>query len=680
MIRIALSSDAKGHGNSATLIASILRRTKSPVHVRCWCRDYLPESFQLGSLEVEFFPAAEEVSGRYPGHVNRAVFDRLRIIRDGTDWDRCLIMDHDMVALCDLAPYFAEDFEETLLMGRLFGPGNTLGLQMKQRGGLPEGWKHAEGYPYFFMGPMMNLVAMREEGIWDKLLEAHAAIGQDEQLALTAACGGRTKGVAKKWNLVPQWDHLATVELPEGERVEVAGIPWRKGLPEGIIHWTGPSKPWHRGAKTWRPDIWEAERVTWEHLRMGIWGKPLMVEVEADDDRAAEALAKRGCRVLSLSAARSMPRGPEFPDWNREVASAESFRQALDCEAAELDSVRIGQWIDAGGWLGSLSQLPRHVVLRGARSAAEIARVTGLGYGREAKIQPAEWPAGGPLAKVLNYQQIGRAGALASDEELYLKRDGAKIEIATEDCPPRPVTPLRIGVAVIAIGAYGQFIHPLLRSIRRNFLPEHEVTVFLFADASGISGPGIEVIPLERPAGISIAPGSFATLRDHATRFGAMDYLYHLAADRLVVSPVGEEILGERVATLHPGYQDKPREALPYERRTTSKARVAQDEGNSYYAGSFYGGELASFLRTVGEIASAMEEDTVRGVTAIWHDESHWNRHLIDRPPTVELSPAYAGHANRLTTGISPKISAAFKNEADFRIVGSPKETAGHGG
>ncbi len=95
MLKIALSSDARGHAYSATLLASILRRTAQPVWVRYWCRGFLPESFTSGPLRVEFIRTEEAVTGRYPGHVNQAVFDRLRVIRDGTDWDRCLIMDHD---------------------------------------------------------------------------------------------------------------------------------------------------------------------------------------------------------------------------------------------------------------------------------------------------------------------------------------------------------------------------------------------------------------------------------------------------------------------------------------------------------------------------------------------------------------------------------------------------------
>ena len=188
MIRLVFSTDARGFNPPATVLASILRRTSARVSARIYTRGFAAESFRSGPLEVEFVRCEESVSGLYPRHVNQAVFDRLRIIRDEADWDRVLVMDHDMLVFCDLAGYFREPFEGNLLMGRLFGEGNTVGFQLRKRGGLPDAWRHAEEHPYFFMGPMMNLAAMRTEGIWDSLAAAHEAIGFDEQISLTVAC------------------------------------------------------------------------------------------------------------------------------------------------------------------------------------------------------------------------------------------------------------------------------------------------------------------------------------------------------------------------------------------------------------------------------------------------------------------------------------------------------------
>jgi histo-blood group ABO system transferase len=37
----------------------------------------------------------------------------------------------------------------------------------------------------------------------------------------------------------------------------------------------------------------------------------------------------------------------------------------------------------------------------------------------------------------------------------------------------------------------------------------------------------------------------------------------------------------------------------------------------------------------------AIDDDLRRGVVAAWHDESHWNRYLVDHPADVVLPPEY---------------------------------------
>lgn len=644
MIRITLSSDAKGHGNSATLIASILRRTESPVHVRCWCRGYLPESFECGPLKVEFFGAEEEVTGRYPGHVNPAVFDRLRVIRDGTDWDRCLVLDHDMVVLCDLAPYFAEEFDGNLLMGRLFGPGNTLGLQMKQRGGLPESWAHAENHPYFFMGPMMNLAAMREEGIWDRLLEAHAAIGQDEQLSLTAACGGRTKGVGKKWNIVPQWDHLDVAKVPGDERVDVAGIPWRNGVPEGIIHWTGPSKPWHRGSKVWRADLWAAERATWEHLRMGIWEKPLVTFLEPEDTEELKTLATRGWKVRAFVHPAEPPPNLDqlkFPDLEVLRGHAERFQAAI----TDQDEVRLGMWSEVEVWFEGARRLPRWLVLKGEIEAAQADRVRGWGYRSEHRMTASDWPPGGPAARVLGYCPAEEGSGIGPGEWLYLSRTGPAEIDAGLRCGKREdrravAHAAKIGVIVFAWDKDRSHLSNCLKSIHRNFLSGYEVRTFVFTD--GTVAGDVTVIDSAAPDETEAGMGNYARLIEEADRFDGLDYLFMLGAGTRVTGRVGGEILGEGLtAVVHAGFHDAPRSRFTYETRQASTAYVPAKEGDAYYTAAVQGGKKDEFLEAARQMAAAIAEDQRRGVTAVWRAESHWNRLLVSRPPAIALSPSY---------------------------------------
>jgi lipopolysaccharide biosynthesis glycosyltransferase len=397
-ICITISTDAQGFSKNATLIASIVRRTQRDVQVRCYTRGFSQRSFAIRNLTVDFVRAEEEVTGRFPGHVPIAVFDRLRVMRDEPEWDRCLVLDHDMVCLSDLGEYFDEDFEGNLLMGRLFGPGNTLGLQMKGRGGLPSELAHAAEYPYFFMGPMMNLALMRQENTWEKLLECHALMGQEEQLALTAATGGRTKGVDRKWNQVPQWDNK------DGNEITL----------EGIIHWTGGGKPWHRATKVWRPEIWEAERCNWESLREGEWDKPVAEDFGGTGARAAQGLLRRGWRVISHGndALWDKP----WQDLVRGAADQSvlmrRFGPAMPCE--EIIKVLTE----------AADDVP--VILEGYRREEEIRRIAGNRYNASMRWLTKEWPPGGPAPEVLDKQAGIAAQSLHPGEEICLFVASAK--------------------------------------------------------------------------------------------------------------------------------------------------------------------------------------------------------------------------------------------------------------
>lgn len=427
MINLALSSDPGGFSQSATLIASLARRTNLKIHVTHYCRGFRAQSFESKNLKVDFYHTEDLVIGRYPTHVTEAVFDRLRVIRDCPDWDRCLVMDYDQLVLTDLWPLYSMDLGDHLLAARMHGPGVDMNYAMRvwRNEPMPEGWEHVARYPYFTMGPLLNLAAMREAGTWEKLMAAHAAFNADEQLALTAATEGRTLGFDKRWNLFPSVDGL-------GDEV-----------PNGVIHWMGWPKPWHGDSRLWRCDLWESERVTWEHLRMGLWDKPLALEVGGADHRSSRALAERGWKVIRVGTPAADPPAPEaatpatevtpsgvpgpsasepaFPDLATVDPSA--FPALLSADAPPVDLLRLGPDINVAGFLAGLLHLPRRLVLRGPRLADDLRLLHGQGYTREFRLKRAAWPDGGPHPKVLDCEPTTAANDLLEGEDLYLERD-----------------------------------------------------------------------------------------------------------------------------------------------------------------------------------------------------------------------------------------------------------------
>ena len=234
---------------------------------------------------------------------------------------------------------------------------------------------------------------------------------------------------------------------------------------------------------------------------------------------------------------------------------------------------------------------------------------------------------------------------------------------------------MRIGVLVIATAKYVSYVKQLWESLTLNFLAgnKHDVTVFVHADGdlpALIESPWRHVRRIEQPH----LGWPFATLYRYRTflrsqaELMAMDYLYYLDVDMTVVGPVGEEIFGDLVATLHPGFWRPAHDTFPHEARSASRAFVPEALRKTYYCGGFQGGSGHGYMGACRTIAAAIEDDLDHGIIAKWHDESHWNRYLLDHGPALVLGPEYCvpeEFAHFWKPG--PRILALKKDHAAMR-------------
>lgn len=226
-----------------------------------------------------------------------------------------------------------------------------------------------------------------------------------------------------------------------------------------------------------------------------------------------------------------------------------------------------------------------------------------------------------------------------------------------------------IGLVVIATNKYITFVRPLLDSVRKHFLTNHKVTLFLFTDKmedSVCSEPDVVAIAQSH----MLWPGStlfrYNIFNASKDKLKEMDYLFYSDADMLFVDTVGDEILGERVATIHPGFYNKSRNAFTYETRRESKAYVSPSDGSRYYAGGFNGGTSSEFLKMCLVLSERIIGEFEKGFIAVWHDESHMNRYFIDNPPTRELSPSYC-YPESWSLPFERRLLALDKNHEEMR-------------
>ena len=149
------------------------------------------------------------------------------------------------------------------------------------------------------------------------------------------------------------------------------------------------------------------------------------------------------------------------------------------------------------------------------------------------------------------------------------------------------------------------------------------------------------------------------------------DYCFYFDADMRIDNPVGEEVLADGVvATRHPYQSLMDPSSQSFDRNPKSLAYVPFDQKTvSYYAGGFNGGKTESFMEMAEVIANNVNKDLEKGVVALWHDESHMNRYLIDNPPALQLTPTYCYAEEFYGTDYpyEPKIIALKKNHNELR-------------
>ena len=226
----------------------------------------------------------------------------------------------------------------------------------------------------------------------------------------------------------------------------------------------------------------------------------------------------------------------------------------------------------------------------------------------------------------------------------------------------------KIGIVVIATNKYIQFIGPLTDSIRQHFLPEEEVSVFVFTNQK-IERKDVVVLPVEHRPWPGMTLYRYKIFTQYAEKLNEMDYLYYLDADMRVVSKIGAEVLpkqeGGLLGTIHPGFHGNPQRGT-YENRPASTAYLPKHKARNYYAGGFNGGRAAAFLQMAKTLAHNIDQDTSKGITAIWHDESHLNRYLNDHPPELEMTPSYC-YPESWNLPFEKKILALDKDHNSIR-------------
>jgi histo-blood group ABO system transferase len=198
---------------------------------------------------------------------------------------------------------------------------------------------------------------------------------------------------------------------------------------------------------------------------------------------------------------------------------------------------------------------------------------------------------------------------------------------------------MNIAIPIIATGKYINFVPELIKGINKYFLPEHKKWIYVFTDFEGKIEGAEKVHQQHRKFPYPTLFRYHIIYNYFHSQQLNFDYYYYIDSDFLIVDYVGEEILGNVVATLHPGFFNKSPDRFELETKFLCRAYVNPNKITQYVCGGFQGGK--EYLTLAKKIMSDINIDQKYGIVPVWHDESYWNALLCKYPPDVILSPSY---------------------------------------
>ncbi|XP_028310436.1 globoside alpha-1,3-N-acetylgalactosaminyltransferase 1-like isoform X2 [Gouania willdenowi] len=210
---------------------------------------------------------------------------------------------------------------------------------------------------------------------------------------------------------------------------------------------------------------------------------------------------------------------------------------------------------------------------------------------------------------------------------------------------------ISIAATVFAVGKYTMFLKDFLLTAQQHFFVGFHVHMYVFTDRPS----EVPTVPLRAnwKLFVRMVPNSRRWQIISARRMEIIqtliedelmnqtDYIFCLDVDSRFHGRWGSESLGALVAVIHPGYYKDDRSRFPYERHASSSAFIASGQGDFYYCGGAFGGNVQEVLQLTTTCRRNYEADAAKGIEAAWQEESHLNRYMWINKPTKVLSPEY---------------------------------------
>lgn len=207
-----------------------------------------------------------------------------------------------------------------------------------------------------------------------------------------------------------------------------------------------------------------------------------------------------------------------------------------------------------------------------------------------------------------------------------------------------------MNVAIIFVGTskYADFFEGFKSSNDKYFLTDCKKHFFVFTDQPQnklFDSEDVTVTEIEHRGWPWVTLHRFKYMNMVAPQLMTYDYVFFIDADLWPCDDITSEILDHNkplIGVQHPGFLDK---IGTFELDPRSTANIFDGKYNTqiYRQGCFWGGKSSWIVDMIKKLDKNVDTDTENDMIAVWHDESHMNKHfLINNDYVHTLHPGYA--------------------------------------
>jgi len=239
---------------------------------------------------------------------------------------------------------------------------------------------------------------------------------------------------------------------------------------------------------------------------------------------------------------------------------------------------------------------------------------------------------------------------------------------------------MKVAISFLGTGKYLDFLPSYYENIEKYFLPNTEKTILAFTDGEIDDTPeNLKVFSQEHLDWPYITLKRFHIIDKAREEILNHDWFVFIDGDALVVDRINEEDFftdKPLFGVHHPCHYLKmrPHNKLPgsFEISESSNAALDLDkyQPEVYYQGCFWGGKSKEVIEMIDELKDRIDDDLKRNVIAVWHDESHLNKYLIENSSMVHTyGPEYAyPELFKDQCTFNPKIVHLAKDNSEYQV------------